>query len=271
MSLPNVSYITEENKTYYKQLNYQTIEYQTWSGGIITPNDGAFLDANGNKLAIVKNIEIKSNDSHNIPAIMTINGKLFEISKNAFSNIDNFWSINLPSSVQVIGEYAFANCKTINEVFISKFITKIPAYCFQNCIGMQVPILSFDENGNSSIIEIGEYAYDGCNALYNIEIPETITKIGKCAFRCQNNENDPLLYINDRNTPLTIGEQAFSNYSKSLNIECRAMIPPAFEENTFENSNITIISVLPELVETYKSADGWSDYADIIEAIEEDT
>ena len=73
---------------------YQTIKYTAYSKNIITPNDGAFLDANGNKLSIIKN-ELETNfEPLNFPANMVISGELYELSSSAFSNAEDLRKIS---------------------------------------------------------------------------------------------------------------------------------------------------------------------------------
>ena len=270
VSLPNVSYTVDENKVYYKPLVNQTIKYIAWSQNIITPNDGAFLDVNGNKLSIIKN-ELETNfEPHFFPANMVINGELYELSSSAFSNVEDLRNITLPKTLQIINDYAFANCTSITSVVVPISITKIPPYCFQNCTNIDDPgAILFNINGeDSSIREIGEYAFDG-GRYYSISIPKSVAKIGEGAFQSLSNEYYPTLFIDSINKPLIIGEFAFSGYDPGLYIVCNATIPPTLAKNTFENSNIISIEVPKELIETYKTADGWSNYADIIGPIQE--
>ena len=249
---------------------YQTIKYTAYSKNIITPNDGAFLDANGNKLSIIKN-ELETNfEPLSFPANMVINGELYELSSGAFSNIEDLRNITLPKTLQIINDYAFANCTSLNGVDVPISITKIPPYCFQNCTSIDDPgaILFNINEEDSSIREIGEYAFDG-GRYYSISIPKSVAKIGEGAFQSLSNEYNPTLFIDSINKPLIIGELAFSGYDLGLYIVCNATIPPTLAKNTFGNSNIISIDVPKELIETYKTADGWSNYADIINAIQE--
>lgn len=59
------------------------------------------------------------------------------------------------TSNDIIGKYAFRDCKSLTSVIIP-----------------------------SSVTEIREYAFDGCISLKNVNIPSSVTEIGCGAFIC---------------------------------------------------------------------------------------
>ncbi|MBO4934931.1 MAG: leucine-rich repeat protein [Clostridia bacterium] len=73
-------------------------------------------------------------------------------------------SLTLPSSVEVIEEWAFGYCSRITSV-------TIPA----------------------SVRELGEYAFYACNALGGITFNEGLKSIGKCAFYTSGNYGKPTI------------------------------------------------------------------------------
>ena len=62
-------------------------------------------------------------------------------------------SLNIPSSVTSIGDYAFADCSGLTSLTIP-----------------------------SSVTSIGNYAFLGCSSLTSLTIPSGVTSIGYCAF-----------------------------------------------------------------------------------------
>lgn len=78
----------------------------------------------------------------------------------AFSEVGGIVSINIPSSVQEIGKFAFSECKDLTEV-------------------------TFSQNSKLEIINI--YAFESCNKLVSIDIPESVVNIEEKAFyKCKN-------------------------------------------------------------------------------------
>ena len=81
------------------------IFYTSTDGAIVTPyNTSAFLDADDNALSIVSNVYEDGQ------GVITIDGELSKIGKEAFYNCSNLTSINIPDTVTSIGSYAFRDC-----------------------------------------------------------------------------------------------------------------------------------------------------------------
>ena len=115
-----------------------------------------------------------------------------------------------------------------------------------------------------SVTSIGVSAFADCTGLTSVTIPNSVTSIEGFAFsHCYG-----LTSIIIPNSVTSIGEFAFDGCAiTSITIENAT--PPDVEDFAFEevSENITIY-VPAESVEEYKTAEGWSEYADKIEAIE---
>ena len=92
---------------------------------------------------------------------------------------------------------------------------------------------------SNSVTDIAEDAFYGCSSLSSITIPSGVT---------------------------SIGHYAFAECSSLSSFTCLAHTPPTLGVNVFNNTNCTIY-VIPELVDTYKNAAGWSDLSSRIRAI----
>lgn len=85
--------------------------------------------------------------------------------------------ITLPSSLKKIGDFAFYNCKKIEEVIIPKNVTSIGEYAFYQCQSLESVEIP------SSVTSIGNYAFTGCTDLASLELSYGITRIGTDAFK----------------------------------------------------------------------------------------
>ena len=107
--------------------------------------------------------------------------------------------INIPDSVEYIGEYAFYGNQYLSFVKLSKNISKIEPYTFLDC-GLESITIP------EGVTEIGEGAFRQ-NHLTSVKLPETLRKIDNEAFLY--GFQDGSIIIPDNVTE--IGAYAFSN------------------------------------------------------------
>ncbi len=128
-----------------------------------------------------------------------------KIGKNAFSNLISLKRLDLPKSIEEIDEKAFFNTGIENEIVFPKSLIKIGAYSFANnqC---GIDKVSFEDN--SKIKVIGEYAFNYCTNLTNIELVEGIEEIRDGAFA-----NSSIEYIYIPASVKYIGNDVFKETS----------------------------------------------------------
>lgn len=93
---------------------------------------------------------------------------------------DNFYisQVNLPESVQRIGEYAFIN-SSLEKIDFTESIEAIGNGAFDGCLNLKN--VTFTDN----LKEIGSYAFSGCSSITKITVPENVKDVGDNAFtRC---------------------------------------------------------------------------------------
>ncbi len=111
-------------------------------------------------------------DSH-----ITLPEGITEISALAFSGCATLESIDIPGSVEYIGEYAFENCSSLKQITLPDKITKISAGMFTGCSSLEAVKLPV------SLKKIGGLAFEGCVKLKDITLPDSLTEIHDCAFK----------------------------------------------------------------------------------------
>lgn len=141
----------------------------------------------------------------------------------------DFTTFNIPDGTTKISDYAFYYCTSLTSVTIPNSVTSISKYAFYYCSGLT----SIDIP--NSVTSIGDYAFNYCKGLTSINIPNNVTSIGK---------------------------EAFSNCEKLSNITILSTTPPTVD---LGYSTPTYYVFVPsDSVDTYKAADGWKSYPNII-------
>lgn len=88
---------------------------------------------------------------------------------------------NMPCGIQVLGEGAFENCSSLEEIDLSEISSEIPRYAFRECTKLRSVQLS------QTLKTIGEEAFYNCKNLSSVEFPEGLEKISdKSFFGCEN-------------------------------------------------------------------------------------
>ena len=130
-----------------------------------------------------------------------------------------------------IGGYAFRDCRSFTSITIPDSVTSIGDDAFYDCTKLTSITIP------DSVTSIEGYVFFGCTSLTSITIPDSVTSIGYSAFEgC---------------TSLT-------------RVIVLPEIPPFLGYNSFYNTNNCPIFVPAVSVDAYKSAKGWSDYANRI-------
>ena len=206
--------------------------------------------------------------------------KVTNIGRSAFFSCENLISIFIPANVKSIGEHAFNRCKGLTELIISEGVTSIGygAFLFcNNLTSITIPkgITDFGEAVFSRCEKLSNVVFtEGiesipsntflyCPSLKSITLPGSVTSIGWGAFcGCTS-----LLSVIIPSNVTSIGEGAFTGCTSLTDITVKPETPPIAEGKMFEDTNNTPIYVPAGSVDAYKSADGWSEYADRIQAI----
>ena len=137
----------------------------------------------------LQKIEVDPNNKY----FTSIDGVLYNHDKTKLISCPNLSEYTIPSSVKIIGEYAFQGCKNLKSVTIPNSV---------------------------EIIEEGAFSY--CDGLTSIDIPQSVREIGGSAF--WNSEN--LRTVNLTDGVETIGEGAFLSCTSLRSIS----IPPSAKE-----------------------------------------
>lgn len=159
--------------------------------------------------------------------------------------------------INVIDNEAFYDCTSLSAVTIPNSVTGISYGAFSECGLKSVTI-------PNSVVSIGEVAFDGCSTLSSVTIGNSVQEIKGRAFKnCSN-----LATITIPQSVTSIEVQCFRACSNLSNVTVLATTPPALGSSVFEYTSESLVIHVPAAsVNAYKTAEGWSDYASIIQSI----
>lgn len=221
---------------------------------------------------------------------MTFDETVTEFRYYAFGGKDNLLTIEIPSSVTLIEEMSLWGCTSLSGIHIPDSVVSIEEKSFQNCPNLSsfsgkyasedqrslivdskliavAPLGMTEYTIPDNVMSIGNCAFSGYENFINIVIPDNVISIGEYAFYyCSS-----LASITIPESVTSIGEYAFYYCESLAEVYCKPTTPPtaeydggwrwyAFDYNTEEFK----IYVPFESVKAYKSAEGWSEYADYI-------
>ena len=222
---------------------------------------------------------------------VTIPNSVTSIGSSAFSGCTGLTSVTIGNSVTSIGQWAFEGCTSLTSVHISD----IASWCTINFPDMTSNPLyvahNLYMNGNlitdlvipSNVTSIGNYAFYSCDCLTSVTIPNSVTSIGDWAFgSCC----DGLTSVTIPNSVTSMGDYAFASctdltsvtigssvtsiggwafsYCTSLtSVTCYTLVPPSLGWDVWPE-NLSAFYVPLQSIETYKNAQGWMDFSDII-------
>ena len=150
--------------------------------------------------------------------------------------------ITFDGDVTSIGPYAFVNKSSLTSIILPESVTSIGDWAFLDCSSLTSIIIP------ESVTSIGEGAFTKCSSLTSITIPESVTSIGEVAFLgCLSLKS---VYCKPTTPPNGGSIMFYSNASG------RKIYVPASDDDSIINA--------------YKAAAGWKEYADAIEEYEFD-
>jgi len=192
------------------------------------------------------------------------------IGNNAFNGCA-LMSITIPDNVEEIGEYAFANNRSLTTAILGDGITEIGKGTFNACPSLTSVVIQ------DGVTRIGDETFGECNSLTSVKLPETLTSLGDNVFPSSLKSielpnaftvipdnlfsGNYFQYIKLGNKVKSIGKNAFG--SSEIVIEIGTSSPPKISSEAFPNveylSDINVILPSAAAETTYRKAAVWED------------
>ena len=191
----------------------------------------------------------------------------YEYFKNSYLE-----SIKLPSSLEVIGESAFAYCICLTEMEIPASVKKIEKFAFCYCSNLRQVTLP------DTLGDIAEQAFRSCYALREINIPQSVTELSDWLFyQCRSlssvslpenlryirsgvfEDCDALIEVAVPSDVKVIGDNAFSDCESLERVFIKPLDPPVLGLTPFNDNHPDRIIYVPSYaLEVYKER--WTQY-----------
>ena len=177
-------------------------------------------------------VEIVSN-TYNDVGVIIFSGDV-DTMADPFRGNTRLLTITLPRSVDYIQSYAFAGCSSLKEIEIpGKVGGNLGPYCFYQCTSLvKVKI-------NKGVTKLSSSSFRGCISLVSIEIPDTVNIMSDACFYGCTSLVEVIMY--PTTPPRTLSNNNFNN-----------------------NAPGRLIKVPAASLQKYKTASGWSVYANSI-------
>ena len=165
------------------------------------------------------------------------------IAKHGF-RFCTFKNVNLPQSIELIKEEAFAYCTQLKSFKFPYLVDKIAPSTFLDCRSLEVVKYSNavggDSSTNNTITEIGDHAFDSCVSLRTFYCPNKVTYFGESSFKnCRTLVNfffpSTIKVNNTIQNYITVRPYAFA--------DCSALTLIYFETNMKEIDNYAFVDV----------------------------
>jgi hypothetical protein len=266
--------------------------------------DAAFLDCGGlTSLTIpgnVTNIGDYAFSGCGSLKTVAIPSSVTSIPLFGFESCIGLTNLSIPTSVTSIEDEAFSGCIGLKTVTIPNSVTSIGPYSFEGCIGLTAFIVDtqnpsyttlggvlFNKNQTtlvawprgqggaytipSSVINIGEGAFQDCSGLTNITIPSSVSSIGADAFESCSELTSisipssvssiveatffgctGLTSVTIPSSVTAVGDWAFGDCSGLMGVYFKGDAPSTFGSEVFENTAVGFSIYYPS------TASGWS-------------
>ena len=212
-------------------------------------------DSNGELVARTENNLASYNPSSEDKLIKYQNKYATKVGDAVFNNCSALTSVDIPNATS-IGDSAFSNCYALKSVDLHN-ATTIGNSAFYTCYALT----SVDIPNATSI---GGSAFSNCASLTSVDFPNA-TSIGDFAF-----SNCSALTSVDFPNATSIGDSAFSNCSKlkTIYLRSKTMCTCLGDLGFSPFSSPPTIYVPNSLIDSYKTADNWSEYASFFKSLE---
>ncbi len=248
--------ITYEKQSYSSEVAVVRGQ-RSYSGSIYIPSSVSYQGRSYNVRAIGEGAFKDSYvSSVNLPYSLNVIGDA------AFKGCRALWRISIPSNVSRIGQSCFEDCTSLRDVeFSYNNFRELPYRCFRNCNSLRTIRMP------QYITSIGDACFEDCRSLVELVLPSRVETIGRDAFRaCRS-----LREITLPNYLRRMGSYCFGScYNlRTIISECRNPYN-LYESTVFRGDGVNLYNQATLYVprgsrNSYLRTNGWRDFQKVVE------
>ena len=207
-------------------------------------------------------------DCQGLRRVVLPNG-ITRIGNSAFNGCVSLDSLVLPHTVELIDDWAFTGCKNLSYIEIPQKLSQVGRSAFADCPLVDVIIsdlsswcmIDFADRTANPLCYSHQLVVNG-KEIVALEIPDSVTFIGKCAFTpCWN-----ITSLTIGENIVSIGSWAFGECSNLTSVTCYPRKVPASGESIFSKSALdkSTLYVAESAASDYKNTTPWSGFKEIV-------
>lgn len=191
------------------------------------------------------------------------------IGAGVFSGCTGLQSVSLPQDIISISYLSFYNCSGLKSIVIPANVKTIGSDAFRGCSGLlkaefasieHLCGITFSVDQTSNPLYAAKHLYINGEEIIDVEIPKTVTSIGKYAFyNCQS-----ILSVTLPSTIKTIGNSAFQKCKNITDVICYAENVPTLGSGAFSEvyPEYSTLHVPSSAIDEYRT--NWSVFESIV-------
>ena len=198
---------------------------------------GICLDSEGQNMTFISTDEFFASVPQGLKCVL-IPASCKSLPDSCFSGCKDLTRVTFArgSTLVTIGKKAFTGCTSLKDIEIPATVEEIGDGCFEASWREIVPLSRVTFASGSILKRIGEKAFRGCAKIEEIEIPASVTELGKCCFeRCSSLSS---VTFASGSSLKHIGENAFSRCSSLHEITIPAGVEVIHRECFSHNGNL---------------------------------
>lgn len=189
---------------------------------------------------------------------------LLVIETSAFDQCVSLQNLIIPDTVTSIGQYAFIGCDALTSVRIPDSVATLSSGAFARCKKLSSFSGKYASGDGRALIVNNTMVAFAPAGLESYRILDGVTRVEYETFSSLNE----LKTIVFPASVQSIGSYAVNYCSNLTSLVIEATTPPTGADDMFSSLSNCSIYVPAESLETYKTAQYWSNYAQLIHAIE---